>query len=190
MPEQPRVKVQIEWGDMRHTVEGDLESVMREIIQFAARVLPNYTLASKLTFAPDYASMVDDISEKVKLTPEGEAILLKHDLSAENSISLVLLASKVANALGTRPTAEMSPDMISRATGKAVKTIRNTLAILAKNGLVERTEAGDYKLTIQGIIRSQENARGSGHPPVITDKARVPDGITSNETCSQQDRGI
>ena len=69
MPEQPRVKVQIEWGDMKHTVEGDLESVMREIIQFAAKVLPNYTLASKLTFAPDYTSMVDDLSEKVKLTP-------------------------------------------------------------------------------------------------------------------------
>ncbi len=189
MPAQPRVKVQIEWGDMRHTVEGDLESVMREIIQFAAKVLPNYTLASKLTFAPDYASIVDDISEKVKLTPEGEAILLNQDMSAENSISLVLLASKVANALGTRPTAEMSPDMISRATGKAVKTVRNTLAILAKNGLVERTDAGDYKLTIQGIQKSQENARGPVHRAVITEKASVPDRVTASESFSQQDRG-
>src|SRR5215510_13294408 len=96
-PDQPRVKVQIEWGDMKHTVEGDLESVMREIIQFAAKVLPNYTLASKLTFAPDYTAIVNDISEKVKLTPEGEAVLLRHDMSAESSISLVLLATKVAN---------------------------------------------------------------------------------------------
>ena len=176
MPEQSRVKVQIEWGDMKHTVEGDLESVMREIIQFAAKVLPNYTLASKLTFAPDYTSMVDDLSEKVKLTPEGEGILLKQNLSAENSISLVLLASKVANALGTRPTAEMSPDMISRATGKAVKTVRNTLAILAKNGTVERTSAGDYKLTIQGIRKSHENTRAMSTPTVTTEKQ-----VTSKE---------
>jgi len=170
MPDQPRVKVQIEWGDMKHTVEGDLESVMREIVQFAAKVLPNYTLASKLTFAPDYVSMVDDISEKVKLTPEGEAVLLKQDMSAENSVSLVLLASKVANVLGSRPTAEMSPEMISRATGKAVKTIRNTLAILAKNGLVERTGTGDYKLTIQGIQKSHQSARATIPSTVSTEK--------------------
>jgi len=167
MPEQPKVKVQIEWGDMKHTVEGDLESVIREIIQFAAKVLPNYTLASKLTFAPDYASMVDELSEKVKLTPEGEAVLLKQEMSAENSISLVLLASKVASAVGTRSTAEMTPEMIGRATGKAVKTVRNILAILAKNGIVERTSAGDYRLTIQGIRKSHENAPRS-NPPTIT----------------------
>ena len=170
MPEQPRVKVQIEWGDMKHTVEGDLDSVMREIIQFAAKVLPNYSLASKLTFAPDYTSMVDDLSEKVKLTPEGEAVLLKKDISAENSISLVLLASKVANAVGTRPTADMSPEMISRATGKAVKTVRNILAILAKNGTIEKTGTRDYKLTVQGIRRSHENARAMSPPTVRTEK--------------------
>src|SRR6059036_1549976 len=170
MIERPKIKVQIEWGDIKHTVEGDLETVVQEVMRFAAQVLPNYTLASKLTFAPDYTSMVDDLSEKVKLTPEGEGVLLKQDLSAENSISLVLLASKVANALGTRPTAEMSPDMISRATGKAVKTVRNTLAILAKNGTVERTSAGDYRLTIQGIRKSHENARAMGTPAVTTEK--------------------
>ena len=101
MPDQPKVKVTIEWGDMKHTVEGDPESVMREIIQFAVKFLPNYNLASKLTFSPDYTSMIDDLSEKVKITPEGEGLLIKQDLSAENSIALVLLASKVANALGT-----------------------------------------------------------------------------------------
>ncbi len=55
MTEKPKVKVQIEWGDVKHTVEGDLESVVREVMQFAAKVLPNYTLASKLTFSPDYS---------------------------------------------------------------------------------------------------------------------------------------
>ena len=167
MPEQPRVKVQIEWGDMKHTIEGDLDSVIREVVQFAAKVLPNYTLASKLTFAPDYISMVDDLSETVKLTPEGEVLLLSPEMSAENSISLVLLAAKVASAVGTRPTAEMSPEMMSRATGKAVKTVRNTLAILTKTGLVDRTGTGDYKLTIQGIRRAHEKARQAS-PRTVT----------------------
>src|SRR5215470_1577014 len=90
---RPKVKVTIEWGDMKHSVEGDLEIVVKEVVQFAARVLPNYSLASKLTFNTDYSSMVDDLSEIVKVTPEGEAIILKSDISAENSIVLVLLAA-------------------------------------------------------------------------------------------------
>jgi DNA-binding transcriptional ArsR family regulator len=160
MSEKPKVKVQIEWGDVKHTVEGDLESVIREVMQFAAKVLPNYTLASKLTFSPDYSSMVDDLSESVKLTPEGEAVFLKPELSAENSIALVLLAVRVANAVGTRPTVDMSPDAISRAIGKSVKTVRNTLALLTKTGVVDRTSEGNYKLTIQGIRKSHEIAKG------------------------------
>src|SRR5436309_9472599 len=160
MTEKPKVKVQIEWGDVKHTVEGDLESVVREVMQFAAKVLPNYTLASKLTFSPDYSSMVDDLSESVKLTPEGEAVFLKPELSAETSIALVLLAVRVANAVGTRPTVDMSPDSISKAIGKSVKTVRNTLALLTKTGVVERSSEGNYKLTIQGIRKSHEIARG------------------------------
>ncbi len=160
MSEKPKVKVQIEWGDVKHTVEGDLETVVREIMQFAAKVLPNYTLASKLTFSPDYSSMVDDLSESVKLTPEGEAVFLKPELSAENSIALVLLAVRVANAVGTRQTVDMSPETISRAIGKSIKTVRNTLALLTKTGVVERSSEGNYKLTIQGIRKSHEIARG------------------------------
>ncbi len=159
MAERPKIKVQIEWGDIKHTAEGDLETVIREMMQFAARVLPNYSLASKLTFSPDYSSMVDDLSETVKLTPEGEVVLLKPEMSAESSIALVLLAARVANAVGTRPSVDMSPNMISRAITKAVKTVRNTLAMLVKTGIVERTAEGDYKLTIQGIRKAHEIAR-------------------------------
>src|SRR6059058_2081658 len=102
MTERPKIKVQIEWGDIKHTVEGDLETVVQEVMRFAAQVLPNYSLASKLTFSPDYSSMVDDLSETVKLTPEGEAVFLKPEMSAEQSIALVLLATRVAHAVGTR----------------------------------------------------------------------------------------
>jgi len=160
MSEHPKVKVQIEWGDIKHTVEGDLESVIKEVMQFAAKVLPNYALASKLTFSPDYSSMVDDLSETVKLTPEGEVMLLKQEMSAENSIAMVLLAARVANAVGTKPTVDMSPEMISRAIGKAVKTVPNTLATISKTGIVERTNEGNYKLTMQGTTKSHQISRG------------------------------
>ena len=104
--------------------------------------------------------MVDDLSETVKLTPEGEAVFLKPEMSAEHSISLVLLATRVAHAVGTRPSVDMSPENISKAIGKSVKTVRNTLAMMGKTGIVERTSQGNYRLSIQGIRKSHEIARG------------------------------
>ncbi len=160
MTERPKVKVQIEWGDIKHIVEGDLETVIQEVMKFAAQVLPNYSLASKLTFAPDYSAMVDDLSETVKLTPDGEAVFLKPEMSAEQSISLVLLATRVAHAVGARPSVDMSPESISKAIGKSVKTVRNTLAMMGKTGIVERTSEANYKLSIQGIRKSHEIAKG------------------------------
>ena len=38
MTERPKIKVQIEWGDIKHTVEGDLETVVQEVMRLAAQV--------------------------------------------------------------------------------------------------------------------------------------------------------
>src|SRR5260370_13276141 len=121
MHDQPQIKVQKEWGDIKPPAEGNLETLVREVMQFAAKVLHNCSLASKLTFSPDYSSMVDDLSSAVQLTPEGEAVLLKPEMSAENSIAMVLLAARVAHAVGTRPNVQMDPEAISRSIGKAIK---------------------------------------------------------------------
>ena len=180
MTERPKVKVQIEWGDIKHTVEGDLETVVQEVMKFAATVLPNYSLASKLTFAPDYSSMVDDLSETVKLTPDGEAVFLKPEMSAEQSISLVLLATRVAHAVGARPGVDMSPESISKAIGKSVKTVRNTLAMMGKTGVVERTNEGNYKLSIQGIRKAHEIAKG------VTARAATSQPIVSETKVTAQ----
>src|SRR5437879_13647594 len=77
-------------------------------------------------------------------------------MSAEQSIAFVLRATRVAHAVGTRPSVDMSPENISKAIGKSVKTVRNTLAMMGKTGIVERTNEGNYKLSMQGIRKSHE----------------------------------
>jgi DNA-binding IclR family transcriptional regulator len=73
---------------------------------------------------------------------------------------MVLLAARVAHAVGTRATVDMDPEGISKAIGKAVKTVRNTLAIMTKTGVIDRTPEGNYKLSIQGIRKAHEIAKG------------------------------
>jgi DNA-binding IclR family transcriptional regulator len=53
----------------------------------------------------------------------------------------------------------MDPEAISRSIGKAVKTVRNTLAMMTKTGLIDRTSGGSYKLSMQGIRKAHEIAK-------------------------------
>src|SRR5436853_4346416 len=92
-------------------------------------------------------------------TPEGAAVLLKPAMSTENSIRMGPLAGRVAHAVGTRPNVEMDREAISRAIGKAVKTVRNTLAMMTKTGLIDRTTDESYKLSMQGIRKAHEIAK-------------------------------
>src|SRR5256886_14910296 len=80
-------------------------------------------------------------------------------MSAENSIAIVLLAARVPHAVGTRPNVQMDPEAISRSIGKAIKTVRNTLAMMTKTGLIDRTSDGSYKLSMQGIRKAHEIAK-------------------------------
>src|SRR5437879_1656138 len=98
-----------------------------------------------------------------RLTTMGTRVVIKNlmpQMSAENSIAMVLLAARVAHAVGTRPNVEMDPEAISRSIGKAVKTVRNTLAMMTKTGLIDRTSDGSYKLSMQGIRKAHEIAKG------------------------------
>src|SRR5207245_10760446 len=95
----------------------------------------------------------------VKRASESEAGFLRQERSAEQSIVLDLLASRVTHAGGPRPSVDMSPENISKAIGKSFKTVRNTMAMMGKTGIVERTNEGNYRLSIQGIRKSHEIAR-------------------------------
>src|SRR5207249_10466728 len=52
MTERPKIKVQIEWGDIKHTDEGELETDVQEVMRFAAHVVHNYSIASHMTYSP------------------------------------------------------------------------------------------------------------------------------------------
>jgi Mn-dependent DtxR family transcriptional regulator len=62
----------------------------------------------------------------------------------------------------------MAPEAISKSIGRAVKTVRNTLATMTKTGIIDRTNDGGYKLTIQGIRKAHEAARS------LTAKQSIP----------------
>jgi DNA-binding transcriptional ArsR family regulator len=156
------VKVQVELNGLRHTVEGDSEQVIKEVIQFISRVCPPFDIASRIVWSPDYAKMLETISRLAKISPSGEIIITELVPSSDQAIGIVLLCVHIANKFGKRMNDEMSVEEISSASGKAIKTVRNTLVEMVKAGLVERTGRGTYKISTNGMMEVQESANELG----------------------------
>ena len=148
-------------GELRHTAKGTVDAVMQEVLAFVSRAVPGYDAASKLLYIPEYTKMLDSISRMLKITPDGQVLLLQENLPAEKAITSVLLGAHVANKFQKRPSDELYAEEIARSVSKALKTVRNTIAELQKQGLIERATRGTYRITTAGIMKMEQELQAS-----------------------------
>jgi len=153
------LRVQIEHGDLKHTIEGEPEQVLKAINQYISEIYPAYDVASRLVYNPDYLSLLEETSTFVNLTLEGQPILLRSDLSTDEAAGAILLAMQIAFKLGKRTSDEARVEEIARVIGKAQKTVQNTLTEMSKAGIVERVGKGSYRLTLAGTREVQETLK-------------------------------
>jgi hypothetical protein len=173
LSEKSKIKVTIEWGNMKHVAEGDVDAVFREITTFIAKVQPAFEPLSKIMFTPDYMAMLTDLSPLVNIGPNGEIILLRSGLSADQAIGLTLLGSQIANKIGRKQIDDMSVEELASSIRKAAKTVRNTVVEMCKTSLVERTGRGTYRITtigmkellddLKAMLESEKNQQGGGY---------------------------
>jgi len=105
--------------------------------------------------------LLDSLSEILKITADGQVLLLQENLPAEKSITAVLLGAHVANKLQKRSSDELYAEEIARSVGKALKTVRNTIAELQKQSLIERAARGTYRITAAGIMKTEQELKAS-----------------------------
>jgi len=105
--------------------------------------------------------MIESLSEVLKITSDGDMLLLREDLPAEKSITAVLLAAHISNKFEKRSNDELFAEEIARFIGKALKTVRNTIGELQKQGLVERATRGTYRITAAGIMKMDQELHAS-----------------------------
>jgi len=151
------LKVTVELGELRHVVEGSPETVIEELVRFVSRVIPQYEVAARIMFAPDYAQLLDDLSLSIKVSGKGDILLEQANLPADRGVLFLLAGAHVAKRFGKRESEDATADEVARAVGKASKTIRNTLANLQKSGYVERITRGSYRITTTGLKQVQSN---------------------------------
>ncbi|WP_455286201.1 hypothetical protein [[Eubacterium] cellulosolvens] len=161
MSEQRILTVELQLGELKHTAKGTPDQVLEEILAFVSRVIPAYDAASKLLYIPEYGKLVDSLSKVLRITPDGEVLLLQEDLPAEKAITAVLLGAHVSNKFQKRPSDELYAEEIARSVGKALKTVRNTIADLQKQGLIERAARGTYRIATAGIMKMEQELQTS-----------------------------
>jgi DNA-binding transcriptional ArsR family regulator len=135
--------------------------VLREVLAFLSRGIPGYDAASKLLYAPEYRNLLDSLSNILRIAPDGQVLLLQENLPAERSTGAVLLGAHLASRFQKRASDELYAEEIARSVGKALKTVRNTIAELQKQGLIERAARGTYRITTAGIMKMEQELQAS-----------------------------
>jgi hypothetical protein len=154
--EQKSLTVELQLGELKHTAKGSPDQVLQEVVSFVSRVIPAYDAASKLLYIPEYRAIIESLSKVLRITPDGQALLLQEDLPAEKAVTAVLLGAHVSNKFQKRSSDELYGEEIARSVGKALKTVRNTIAELQKQGLIERAARGTYRIATAGIMKMEQ----------------------------------
>ena len=155
----PKMRLHFEFGEAKVDLEGDPDQVTRLFLDQLTNVYPALEIARKLMFTPDLAKLAEALIGVVEFAPGG-LILNRRELSAEQVILTCLLASYVGHRLGKRESDSMSASELSKASGKALKTISNQVALMVDEGLVEKAGKSEYRITSLGIKRAEETAGG------------------------------
>ena len=155
----PKIKVKVVLDDMEYTAEGDPESVLRNVLQWVYRVMPEIDLARRLMVDIDYMKLSDVLSKYVMTSEEGD-IIFKEDvpqrLSLSNKILIALGLSKLLYQLGKREEDGIYLHELAKYVVSSTKTVSSRLSELYSTGHVEKNKMEDgvlYRITIKGLLK-------------------------------------
>jgi|Deesub1362A_J573_1020465.scaffolds.fasta_scaffold00001_485 DNA-binding transcriptional ArsR family regulator len=155
----PKIKVTVVLDGMEYTVEGDPESVLRNVLQWVYKIMPEVDLARRLMVDIDYMRLSDVLSKYVMTSEEGD-IIFKEDipqrLSLSNKILIALGLSKLLYQLGKRDEDGIYLHELAKYVVSSTKTVSSRLSELYSTGYVEKNKMEDgvlYRITIKGLLR-------------------------------------
>ena len=145
-----KVRVHVEYGDLKADFEGSANEVFKEVIKLLSQGIPTIETISRLTYNVDFLKLMNALAGIVTIIPDGPTLAPDLELSADEAIGLCLLGANIGAKLGKLTKDFMSIEELAMFTRKAEKTIRNTIPAMVKSGLIERTEEGEYRITTLG----------------------------------------
>lgn len=155
MSEESKLRVQVEFGEMKANFEGNVDEVFEAVLRFLTQVCPNLEILRKIVYTPDLVRISEELAGLVELTTDGLIISIQ-DLPASRMICLALLGAHVGHELGKLSKDTLSSHDLAVVTGKARKTVMNEMPRLIEKGYAERTPEGEYLITTLGIKQTED----------------------------------
>jgi len=150
-----QVKVDVEYGSIKATFTGDVNSIYETVSRFLAKNLPELDLAKKIQLKYDVKDLIDNFSDYIRITEEGPRVISGESLSLKHKIAMQLVAAKLSYLLSSGQSSGLSIQEISSYIGASSKSVSSRLSELVKEGHVERisNEKGNlYMITTTGIM--------------------------------------
>jgi len=151
------ITVHVKYRGMEQTFTGNLNDVWISVNRFFSEMIPAFELARKVTLTVDLAKVVEDFKDVIAIAPEGPELLIpKEKLTDSETLQLYLLAAYMGYQLGKLTQETMTKEELATKLGKNMKITSTRLGELVKEGMVTKTEEGNYKITTKAIIQLQK----------------------------------
>ncbi len=152
------IKVNVRYKDIEFSAEGAPEHVMKSLLEWIRKYLPEIDVASKLRVDIDYIKLSEIIGKYAGYTDNGEIILKEEasKLSMSLRILIILAMANILYKLGLRASPELTIHEISYNIPTTLKTISSRLSELKSEGLIKKrkTDKGVvYWISIKGILK-------------------------------------
>jgi len=152
--ERDRVTVHVRYGGVEQTFSGSVDDVWVSVNRFFGEMIPAFDIARKVTLSVDLAKLVEDFKDVIAVAPEGPEVLIsKERLTDSETLQLYLLAAYIGCRLGKLARETMTKEELQAKLGKSMKITSTRLGELVKQGIVAKTEEGNYKIATIGIKR-------------------------------------
>jgi len=153
------VTVHVKYGEVEQTFTGNVNDVWVSVNKFFGEMIPAFGIARKVTLTVDLAKLIEDFKDVIAVAPEGpEVLVAKEKLTDSETLQLFLLAAYIGYRLGKLSSETMTKEELAAKLGKNMKITTTRLGELMKDGFVNRTEEGNYKVTTIGVKKLLDEA--------------------------------
>jgi hypothetical protein len=157
--EEEVVTVVIRYAGLEKTFTGNVNDVWISVNKFFGEMVPAFDMARKMTLTVDLSKLIEDFKDLVAIAPEGPQVLIpKQKLTDSEALQLYLLAAYLGNRLGKLKTEAMAKEELQVKLGKNMKITTTRLGELVKEGIVAKTDEGNYRITTLAIKKLQEES--------------------------------
>ncbi len=156
-----KIRVNVEYAELRTNFEGTVEDVTLALLDFLNTVHPAFPVAAQLMYTPDLVELGELLEGIIEYSSEG-LMLLSPDLTADEAILTVLLGVYLGSKIKVLTENTISVNSIANISGKASKTILNQIKNMIDDGYIDRVGKGEYQIKNRGIKKIESILRKRG----------------------------